>query len=126
MNLKNKIWILQFVWWIYSIIILGNGECPFWIEQFDDGWYLMEEVTGTQYTDKFDGPFDYEFAENYLNDCKNEAKNFKIKYGTVWNLVPEKPRIIMGVVFFIIWLLPLIIGYFIETYRGELFKKNNI
>ena len=90
-NKKNIIIIIGFIWGLYSTLVTSSGRCSFWIEEYDDGWYLMEkfEDVDTTYGVVYDGPFDKKTAEDYMFECRKEALRFKKKYGTIYNLVPQ-------------------------------------
>jgi len=90
-NKKNIIIGLGIVWFIYSTIAQTIGVCSYWIEEYDDGWYVMDVITedDIDYPEQFDGPFDEKTATNYIIECREEASIFKKKYGTIYNLIPE-------------------------------------
>lgn len=90
-NKKNIIIGLGIVWFIYSTIAQTFGVCTYWIEEYDDGWYVMDLITedDIDYPEQFDGPFDEKTATNYIIECREEASIFKKNYGTIYNLIPE-------------------------------------
>jgi len=90
-NKKNIIIGLGIIWLIYSLIAQNFGVCPFWIEEYDDGWYVMDVITedDIDYPEQYDGPFDEKTATDYIIGCREEASRFKKNYGTIYNLIPE-------------------------------------
>ena len=91
-NKKNIIIITGVTWFLYSFWVTQFGECGFYLEEYDDGWYLMdtfEDEDNVSYDTKIDGPFDKKTAEDYMVECRKKALRFKKTYGTIYNLIPE-------------------------------------
>lgn len=90
--IEKKIIIgLGIIWIIYSLIISNFGRCHFWIDEYNDGWYVMDvfKEDGIKYPEQYDGPFDEKKAINYILECREEALKFKKNYGMIYNLIPE-------------------------------------
>ena len=91
--------LLGFTWMIYSIIIIGSGNCNNWIEEYKDGWYIMDSVEedGQSYSELLDGPFSEDEAIQQIYSMRDEAHKFKRTYGTVFSLVPTRyPNVYTG------------------------------
>jgi hypothetical protein len=88
---KNSFFILSILWVTYHSIICTKGFCEYWIDEYNDGWYLIENLdVGDGYNEQtiFDGPFKEKEAINYLNELEIKSQNFKKKYGTIYNFLP--------------------------------------
>ena len=91
MNSTNATYLIL-GWLIYSIFVV-SGECENWIEEYDDGWYIMEtyrEDYETTYPDIYDGPFSLNEAKKWIDDCYKESQVRIRAYGTIYNLMPSK------------------------------------
>ena len=98
-NNKKRIIIgLGIFWGVYSIVIMNFGDCSFWIEEYNDGWYLMSVVVedDINYSEQLDGPFNEELAIKRIEECKQDAAKFKKCFGTIYNLIPNINRNIYG------------------------------
>ena len=79
-------------WIIYSLLVTSN-ECTNWIEEFDDGWYIMEiykEDYETSYPVTYDCPFSLNEAKKWIDECYEESQIKTKAYGTIYNLLPSK------------------------------------
>ena len=99
-NKKDFVFLfLGFTWMIYSVIIIGSGNCYNWIEEYEDGWYIMASVEedGQSYSDWIDGPFSEDEAIQEIDFMRDEAQKFKRTYGTVFNFLPTRyPNVYTG------------------------------
>ena len=98
-NNKKRIIIgLAIFWGVYSIVIMNFGDCSYWIEEYNDGWYLMSVVVedDISYSEQLDGPFNEELAIKRIEECKQDAAEFKNCFGTIYNLIPNTNRNVYG------------------------------
>ena len=59
MNIKQIIIIILGVSWVLYSLLIDYTDCFYWIEEFNDGWYVMESTdVGDRYIDvQTEGPF---------------------------------------------------------------------
>lgn len=93
LNKKKLIIIVTGVMWVnYCAIISVFGYCPYWIEEYEDGWYVMENIEDEQdvdYSVIVEGPFDKTTAVNNIIECRKISQDFRKTYGTIFNLILE-------------------------------------
>lgn len=79
---------LSLVWIFYSILVMNGSSCSYWIEKFNDGYYIMTESGEDEYKyeEQFEGPLDESSALKWLDTCIKEGESFRRKYGTIFNL----------------------------------------
>ena len=68
------------MWVIYCTTISVFGYCPYWIDEYDDGWYIMEiieEEEGVDYPVFVEGPFDEKTAINNIIECRKISQDFR-------------------------------------------------
>ena len=132
---KYRIAIISVSWLIYSFIINSSGVCSYWIDEYEDGWYIMTSESdgdGGYYPEDIDGPYSYTEAVDWITNCKDNSEEYLLKYGTIYNLLPSPNKYLKidGDKSFFPWLINYLLSY--PMYFSPLFifyffkkRKNN-
>lgn len=139
---KYRIAIITVSWLIYSFIIFSNGVCSYWIDEYEDGWYIMTSESdgdGGYYPEDIDGPYSYDEAVDWITNCKDYSEEYLLKYGTIYNLLPSPnkyignngdSKFIPGFIFLVFkypfFFLPLILIYFFKKRKNNNYNLNRL
>ena len=105
MKKNDKISYFIIIWIVYGLIISSGSSVGWWPEEKSDGWYMMAEECeddgrgGKMCWDyKIDGPFTKSEIDGYFEEDSRSADEFRRKYGTIYNIVPNDTHWLFGLI----------------------------